>query len=357
MVLLAVAVAAAGCSSIEAEDRPGDIFGKAQVNVGGAVFPLSDVRIVVSGATNAVTYTRRDGSFALARLRQGQHTVQLQALHDTYERAVYVQAREQVSFSVTPAGISPALFYQLSGLQRVYVDGSGRITWDAGELVRWEKTQIHVYFDVASAPPGVDLRIVNEYWKEMERWEAYLGYKYRFVRANNPQQADIVVRWVPPNSMWPEVGVARHIARYINGSLKRVDIEIDAAWASYPGLWPHELAHAMGVGHVTDPYSVMYPILSSSQRTTLSPQEAAHVRLLYDVPSGQRLAGSWGARPADAELDAGEGRRRDQAEDDLLGAGGSWAEDELWLVPGHVTEEPLSGVRTGVLLVAPDVMP
>lgn len=289
MVLLAVAVAAAGCSWIEAEDRPGDIFGKAQVNVGGAVFPLSDVRIVVSGATNAVTYTRRDGSFALARLRQGQHTVQLQALHDTYERAVYVQARE--------------------------------------------------------------------HWKEMERWEAYLGYKYRFVRANNPQQADIVVRWVPPNSMWPEVGVARHIARYINGSLKRVDIEIDAAWASYPGLWPHELAHAMGVGHVTDPYSVMYPILSSSQRTTLSPQEAAHVRLLYDVPSGQRLAGSWGGRPADAELDAGEGRRLDQAEDDLLGAGGSWAEDELWLAPGHVTEEPLSGVRTGVLLVAPDVMP
>jgi Matrixin. len=189
-------------------------------------------------------------------------------------RSVFVHGKHELPFVVKPADISAALFFELSGLKRVDVDDDGRLFWYYGELVRWEKPLVSVYMDLAAAPPEVDWRTVEEYWKELERWEAYLGNKVRFTKANSPEKADIYVQWAPPDSMWPQVGVARHTARYVDGSLKRVDIEIDAAWARYPGLWAHELAHAMGVMHVSDPSSVMYPILAGDQRSTLSPRES-----------------------------------------------------------------------------------
>lgn len=327
LALLALALAAAGCHWLDGGDRPGMIYGRAQAEVGGVFLPLSDVRVAASGATNAVTHTRRDGGFTLARLNEGPHTVQLQALHGTYHRSVFVHGKHELPFVVKPADISAALFFELSGLKRVDVDDDGRLFWYYGELVRWEKPLVSVYMDLATAPPEVDWRTVEEYRKELERWEAYLGNKVRFTKANSPEKADIYVQWAPPDSMWPQVGVARHTARYVDGSLKRVDIEIDAAWARYPGLWAHELAHAMGVMHVSDPSSVMYPILDGDQRSTLSPREVDHVRLMYDVPSGQRLAS--GLRVA----------------------------AEGWTEPEAVEEERPSGVRTGVLRVAPDLRP
>lgn len=345
-VVFLVALLATGC--IEWAEggapRPGSIQGRAQVEVGGTRFPVNDAQVVASGATNAVTYTGRNGWFQLNRLREGTHTVQLRALHDTYTKSLYVSDSEELHFTVKPAVVFPELFFQLSELKRVYVDANDRLTWDYGELVRWEKSTISVYMDVQSAPYGLDPRIADKYWRELDNWERYLAYQYRFVSTNDPQKADIIVRWIPPGSMWPEVGIARQIAHYANGSLRLVEIEIDVAWADEPGLWEHELAQAMGVGQVNDPKSVMYPYLTKGQRTTLSSTEAAHVRLMYDIPSGQRLvgggAGMW-ALAAPARV-AGESGVEGDVEGAASGAGFA------------VEEAAVSGTRTHVLRVAPD---
>ncbi len=104
------------------------------------------------------------------------------------------------------------------------------------------------------------------------------------------------MRWVPPGWFGDQAAITRQVAQYYNGALKRVEIEIDVQWADFPGVWEHEVGHAMGLGYVSDKGSVMYPrlALTGPQRRTLSQHEAAHVRLMYDIPSGQRLAGGWG---------------------------------------------------------------
>jgi len=134
LALLALALAAAGCHWLDGGDRPGMIYGRAQAELGGVLLPLSDVRVAASGATNAVTHTRRDGGFTLARLNEGPHTVQLQALHGTYHRSVFVHGKHELPFVVKPADISAALFFELSGLKRVDVDDDGRLFWYYGEL-------------------------------------------------------------------------------------------------------------------------------------------------------------------------------------------------------------------------------
>lgn len=344
--VLVIALLATGC--IEWAEggalRPGSIHGQAHVEVGGTRFPLAGAQIVASGATNAVTSTARNGAFQLRWLREGKHTVQLRALHGTYSNSLYVVDREQLHFTVKPTGISPELFFQLSNLKHWYVDDYDRLTWRYGELVRWEKSQISVYMDVEYAPYGFDPRIADSYWRELDNWEDYLAYQYRFVRAHDAERADIVVRWVPEGSMWPEVGVARQIADYQNGSLRRVEIEIDVAWAHVPGLWEHELAQAMGLGHVTDDQSVMYPYLSGGQRTTLSPWEVHHVRLMYDIPSGQRLVGG------------AAGLAMSPSEPRALGVATAVV-DEANGAPFSVEEAAVSGTRTHVLRVAPDMVP
>lgn len=347
VVLLVLAVFAAGCSGwVDDSPRPGSIYGHARVDVGGTTFPLAGVRVVTSGATNVVTRTQRDGRFTLSRLREGMHTVRLQALHGTYTDSLYVQEREELPWTVKPTNISPELFFQVSTLKQVYADASDRIVWDYGELVRWEKKLISVYMDVAGAPFGLDPAVPDAYWKELDRWESYLAYNYRFVRAHDPERADIVVQWVPPQWLWPEVGIARQKAFYSNGALRRVEIEIDVEWADVPGLWEHELAHAMGIGHINDSKSVMYPFLAPGQRTTLSDVEVAHVRLMYDIPSGQRLVGGWGARVA--SLAAVE----TEFEDDIM-----LISDEDWSTPGDIVPTSGSGTRTHVLRVAPGLEP
>lgn len=369
MVLLGIALLTSGCMGwVEGGSRPGSIHGNTRADVGGTLFPLSGVRLVTSGATNTLAFTNRNGSFTVGRLFEGQHTVRLQALHATYERSVFVTGREQLPWTVKPTGIVPELFYHLSGLKRLYIDDYGYQITDYGTLVRWEKPNIYVFMDVHAAPYGFDARWVDEYWDELRRWETYLSYQLGFMRIDDASRADIVVRWVPPGSLGDHAGVAKQVAFYHNGSLKRVEIEIDVMYGDFPGLWEHELAHAMGVEHVSDSQSVMYPFLSHGQRTTLSPMEVAHVRLMYDIPSGQQLVGGWsGMRQAGAIVFAGDSAAvpHDEGvfphddgvfphEGDVLSFEGNAFSPDSYLF--SVEAALVTGQREHVLRLAPDVM-
>lgn len=382
IVLLLFALLTGGCMgwADAGGPRPGTIVGGARVAVGGAVFPLYGATVATSGATNAVTSTDRNGTYMLSRLREGRHQVQLRALHGVYSQSLHVANRERLDWLVKPSSINSNLFFELAALKRVWLDQYDRIHFDyGGELVRWEQTQISVFMDVQSAPYGLPSGVVHTYWQELKRWEQYLAHRYKFVETHDDRRADVVVRWVPPGWFGDQAAITRQVAQYYNGALKRVEIEIDVQWADFPGVWEHEVGHAMGLGYVSDKNSVMYPrlALTGPQRRTLSQHEAAHVRLMYDIPSGQRLAGGWGVWAADATL-AGEdefgargvvgfdGFAADEpgaagvilhgAAVDQDGSSGHGADE-----PGaglfSAEEAPVSGTRERMLRLAPEELP
>lgn len=292
--------------------RRGVVSGRAVVQIGGHSFPLYDARVLVTGSYSGTAYTMRDGAYRYARLAPGRHKLTLQALHGHYESSVFIEegGRPQtVNWRVRPQNLDPELFFQLSGLKRLYIDDWGRVITDPGTLVRWEKSLIRVYFDESGAPGRLPAGTVAAYMAELRRWEGYLDRRYTFIKTDDEARADIAVYWVPEGSLFDHAGIARHVAFYANGALKRVEIEIDIAYATFPGLWEHEFAHAMGADHVADTQSVLYPFLRHGQRTTLSSRELAHVRLMYDIPSGQELGRGavFGAMVAESDdgLDAG----------------------------------------------------
>ena len=286
-------------------------------------FPLMEAEVRLSGPVERRTNTSRDGAFTLSGLPQGRYTVSLKALHGEYTTSVWLNGAESLTWPVDPPGFDRELFHQLSGLKKYYVDGSGRLTWEYGRLVRWEQRAIRVYLDTAGAPYEFRPEWADLYWHELTSWEGMLKGRVDFVRVYDARDAEIAVYWRPSGFLGDQAGIVRHLAFYENGALKRVQIEIDVEYGGTPGLWAHELAHAMGVDHVTDPRSVMYPWLQPGQRGALSENERYHVRLMYDIPSGRRLSSGYMSLLA---LPAGE-----------AGSGGTLEDDAATGYRGHVT--------------------
>lgn len=341
LVLVTIGLLVSGCVGwTDGAYYKGAVTGRATARIGRYSFPLMGARIVPAHGYGEAQ-TDRNGRYTYRGLEPGHHQVTLQTLHATYNDSVYVPAEQRrpqrLDWNVRPPAIHSETFFFLSGLKNLWVDNKGRYDFDDGELVRWEKSVVTVYFDVDGAPEDFDWGWIDQYWAELNRWHEYVAGRIRFARSWNEPTADIVVRWVPKGSLGEYAGIARHVAYYANGALKRVEIEIDVAYGHLRGLWAHEFAHAMGVGHVQDEDSVMNPYLRPGQRTTFSPQEVEHIRLMYDIPSGVRLSagGHYFA------LDSKQGLDQDGA----LG-------DE-----GHAVEAEtgtFSGRREHVLFLAPD---
>lgn len=352
IVLLVVALLAAGCTGWpDGPDWGGGragISGRATVQIGGYTFPLYGARIVVGSSHGGFSQTNRNGHYSYGRLAAGNHRVTLQALHGTYSDSIYVrgdgQQPQTLDWRVRPKGLDSELFFHLSGLRSLYVNDRGHFSTVNGDLVRWEKSLIRVHFDVYGAPHGFDPYVADQYWREVRRWESRLDRRITFARTTDPYAADIVVSWVPEGWLGDHAGIAKHVAFYANGALKRVEIEIDVAWADYPGLWEHEFAHAMGVDHVRDAASVMYPYLGYNQRKTLSTKEIAHVRLMYDIPSGQRL--SWSGGYGTLGMLVGDGDGDVDDESNIDGGPDEWFDG----VDGELSKDaPITGRREHVL--------
>ncbi len=303
-MVVALALLVAGCDVRWPERTQGSasVHGRTTLSRGG--FPLAGAALTLDGPVRRQATTARNGAFALNALPEGRYQATLRALHGTYTASMWVRGNQVFNWRVDPIDYDRELFYELSGLKEYYVDDSGHLTWEYGQLVRWEKETLRVYIDVDGAPYQAQPTWPEAYWQELKRWESVLKGRLYFRRVHRAADADIVLMWQPHGFLGDHAGIARHLAYYENGSLKRVQIEIDVAYGDRLELWAHELAHGMGLGHVTDPYSVMYPWLDTGQRSTFSEREKRHVRLVYDVPSGQRL--SWGYAAA-AEHEEGDG--------------------------------------------------
>lgn len=301
VALTAIAALVAGCDVGWPQERWGSasVRGKAMLRSDG--LPVAGAQITLDGPVRRQVTTSRSGVFTLAGLPEGRYSATLRALHDSYTRPLWVQGDQVVNWWLEPISYDRELFYQISGLKEYYADGSGRLTWDYGQLVRWEKDLVRVYLDELGAPYGYHPSWPDHYWQEVRRWESILKGRITFRRVYRAGDADLILVWQPQGFLGDHAGIARHLAYYENGALKRVQIEIDVAYGDRFELWAHELAHGMGVGHVTDPRSVMYPWLEHAQRNTFSQTETAQVRLMYDLPSGQQLSGGYGMAAVDGD--------------------------------------------------------
>lgn len=283
-----------------------NISGQAELDALGA--PVVGAYVFFNGPVDRRVETTRSGKFQVY-LPSGTYDVKVWTLHDdTYQTRMTVRENGVVDLTLRlKSWYQEKLFYALSGMTRYYMNGD-YLDWDhQGELVRWEQKRVYVYFDTYNAPT----------WKAEDWAKMYLAYlrstwessildgRITFERVFSSGQADIVVRWVEAGSLWPHGAITRHVRYHNNGSLDRVQIEIDEDYGSAKEIWAHELARAMGVGASYDKSSLMYPALESDQRIDLSPTEKRHIQLMYDVPSGLRH-GTWVLGMA-ATSDGGEG--------------------------------------------------
>lgn len=307
IVLLVLAVLLSGCSisgSIRVDVKRYLVSGV--VTLAGTGAPLANAEVFFNGRMNALAKTNSSGYYE-TYLAKGTYTVTIRGPHGDTKDHVTVTGREVLHFSVTPGWYNWELLYALSGIKRYDVDGHGRLVSSNDQLTRWDRPKVRVYFDTFDEPWNAPTGWATAYFDDVRYWETRLNGRVSFERVSSSYQADVVVRLVPGGSLGN--AIAEHGWERHNGVLNRVIIRIDAGYATQRDLWEHEWAHAMGVYHSYDRYSVMYPEVLSGQRKSLSSTELDHIRLMYDLPPGLTVNQTWGmlsTEDGDGEGDTSE---------------------------------------------------
>lgn len=296
MVVMAVA---AGCSvsgRIEIPGGPGghgyDVFG--QVYLRTTNLPIVDATLTFEGPVTRTARTNRQGKFSV-RLPAGNYRVTMHTVHGTYSRYEYISRDTRMDWPITPSwNFDSNLFYEISGLYRVFAYPNGEIDWTYGEIIRWEQPRVNVYFSFGQSDP----QLANKYWNVVVAWRSILNDLVAFRQVSSPSQADVIVELVPAYSLGQNVAVLS-TSTYENGALRQVSVKIDVRFADDMNLWTHEWARAMGMSYVSDRYSVLYPYYVAGQRNQLNLAERNHARLVYDLPSGLRLKSTLGPMAID----------------------------------------------------------
>lgn len=279
-----------------------DVYGVVQLRDTG--LPLFDATLTFDGPVRRSVSTDRKGRYSL-RLPAGDYRVTLHSVHGTHQERVRVQSHGTVfNWYVRPAwSFDRSLFYEMSGLYRIYANPSGQIDWDYGEIHRWEKSQVAVYFDYARSDSWANPGWSSRYWDVVNGWRPILNHTVNFRQVSSLNQADVIVQWVPPGSLGDHIAVLSSYY-YENGALDEVLIKIDVDHGNDLNLWSHEWARAMGLSYVSvDRFSVLFPYYVDGQRNSLTPAERNHARLVYDLPSGLRLNPIFGTMALDPDAD------------------------------------------------------
>jgi Matrixin len=161
-------------------------------------------------------------------------------------------------------------------------------------LYRWPERlsdAVRVYIEPTSSVPGWDAGFPVMAQDVFEEW-SLAGFPLRFAFVLDSSNADLSIRWRDrfPDEDGQRIGVTERV-QTSDFQIARADISIalrDSAGRVLPpavvgGIVRHEVGHALGLNHASDPSSVMY---REAATMTISASDRATLRLLYQVPGG-----------------------------------------------------------------------
>lgn len=153
---------------------------------------------------------------------------------------------------------------------------------------RWDRTDLTYYFHncprTINCNDGQDaVRAGFQAWADLS--------PLVFTEVNNARQADIELMWTTDT---PELGRVGDVLAFAYFPSDGGDVFFDDSepWSAFDGsefdlylVAAHEIGHALGLNHSSDPEALMYPVLT--RRTFgLAPDDSAAIQALYGADQG-----------------------------------------------------------------------
>ena len=170
----------------------------------------------------------------------------------------------------------------------------------AGHLTRWpdSKLPIKVYITPGKGVPGFLPQYTQILEESFATWQQGAQDKLSFISVKDPNQADLICSWTNDSNSFSNKAEAGETVVFTNsqgivkGTIKILTV---AQMAELPltnnrirQICLHEIGHALGFGgHTRDPQDMMFfSTRVTDQDRTLSPRDAASIKLLYSSAIG-----------------------------------------------------------------------